>query len=104
MRYLDDIDFSGMTDEEIDEYYRPQKTNSRKSMAPLFVYLVLKANTDWEKHYTQNEILKKLEEDFEIRIERKALSRILHQLSDSDVDIVTSPRNGCWFDQRLDCA
>ena len=104
MRYFDDVDFNKMTDDEIDELYRPQKANSRKSMTPLFVYLILKKHTDWDRHFTQNEILEKLEKEYELKIERKALSRVLHQLSDEDVRIVTSRNSGVWFDQYKECA
>ena len=34
-----------MSDEELDNLFRPKKTNSRKSMAPLFVYLILKEHS-----------------------------------------------------------
>ncbi len=51
------LDFEAMTDEEIDEFYRPKKANSRKSLAPLFVYLILREYSSAEKHLTQNEIL-----------------------------------------------
>ena len=31
---INKVDTSNMTDEEIDEYYRPQKSNNRKTLAP----------------------------------------------------------------------
>ena len=99
MRYFENVDFDSMTEDEIDDLYRPQCTNSRKSMSPLFVYLILKKHTNWDRHFTQKQILDKLEREYGVKIERKALSRILHQLSDEDIQIVTSERQGVWFDQ-----
>ena len=95
-----EIDFSKMTDEEIDELYRPKKMNNRKSLAPLFVYLVLRNESEKNKHLSQSEIIKALEEyPFEITIERKALSRILHSLHDSGIGIISTEKAGSWYDE-----
>ena len=105
MRYIDArYDFNTMTEEEIDELYRPRKTNSRKTLAVLYVYKILKEETSSKRHLMQNEILKKLEEKYEIVIERKALGRILNQLADEDLNIVTSLKHGFWFEQDADDA
>lgn len=95
-----EIDFSKMTDEEIDEFYRPRKMNNRKSLAPLFVYLILKDESNQEKHLSQSDIIRSLEEyPFEITIERKALSRILHSLHDSGLGVISTEKGGSWFDE-----
>lgn len=87
------------TDEELDELYRPKKTNSRKSLAPLFVYLILKDFSNSRKHLKQQEILTLLSKDpYEITLERKALSRIIHNLQDSDL-FVESDKSGTWLEQ-----
>ena len=97
MKKLDFIDFEELTDEEIDEFYRPQKMNSRKSLAPLFVYLILQKYSNTTHPLSQKDILAHLEEDpFEITIERKALSRIIHNLCDSDLHIQSEPKVGTW--------
>lgn len=88
-----------MTDEELDKCSRPMKTNSRKSLAPLFVYLILQRHTNTKNHLHQQEILKLLKEyPYEITIERKALSRIIHNLSDSQL-CVYSDQSGTWMDE-----
>ena len=47
-----------MNDEELDALHRPQKNaNSRKSMVPLFVYLILMQHSDSEHPLKQQEIL-----------------------------------------------
>ncbi len=87
-----------MTDEQLDELARPKKQNSRKSMLPLFVYLVLKEYSSAEKPMRQPEILEKLANDpYEIIVERKALSRALHGLLDSNVNIYGSS-SGVWYE------
>lgn len=91
--------FEMMTEEELDEFFRPRKTNNRKSMAPLFVYLILKEKTNVKSHLRQQEILEELKKyPYEISIERKALSRIIHNLMDSQLHI-KSDKNGTWFEK-----
>ena len=88
-----------MTDEEIDEMYRPKKCNTRKSMAPLFVYFILKQRSSEERPLRQREILDMLEKrPYEIHLERKALSRILHNLSDmGDIFCLQQDAGGVWM-------
>ena len=98
---LDDVFFDAeeLTDEELDALYRPKKSNSRKSLAPLFVYRILTEATDSEHHLTQKEIAEKLEAyPYEISLERKALSRVIHNLEDTGFGIISAPKKGVWFD------
>lgn len=89
-----------MTDEELDEFYRPKKTNTRKSLAPLFVYDILSKKSNSKKHLRQQEILKELEKyPYEITLERKALSRIIHNLTDMSQYAVFSDKTGAWVEQ-----
>ena len=77
------------------------KMNSRKSLAPLFVYLVLKDYSNVENKLTQNQICELLEEyPYEISIERKAVGRIIHNLTDSDIDIYSDSRKGTWYQKK----
>lgn len=81
-----------------DDAFRPQKMNSRKSLAPLFVYLILKEHSDAEHHLKQQEILSHLRKyPYEIELERKALSRIVHNLADSQLKICTDAKEGSWY-------
>ncbi|MBR6766271.1 MAG: hypothetical protein IKM06_07285 [Clostridia bacterium] len=91
-----------MTDEELDELFRPQKSNTRKSLAPLFVYDILMKCSDSKRHLRQNEILLALSKyPYEISLERKALSRIIHNLADSSQYAVFQDRSGVWIDQEI---
>ena len=88
-----------MSDEELDAYYHPRNTNTRKSMAPLFVYLILKDKTDSQKHMRQQDLLQELEKyPYELFIERKALSRLIHNLADSQLAICVD-KTGVWYEQ-----
>lgn len=90
-----------MSDDELDDLFRPPKTNSRKSMAPLFVYLILKEHSNSQKHLRQQEILKKLaDRPYEVQLERKALSRILHNITDSQLSVF-SDKTGTWLEQEV---
>ena len=95
------VDFENLTDEEIDEFYRPQKSNSRKSLAPLYVYLILVNHSGPDRHLTQNEITSRLSSDYEIELERKALSRIIHTLSGEGIGICNAAKSGAWYDPNL---
>lgn len=102
MRKNNVVDFETMTDEEIDEFYRPKKMNSRKTLVPLFVYLILKEHSNPEKHLTQNEIMKYLKRaPYEISIERKSLGRTIHLLADSLIGIYSSSGSGTWLDSEF---
>ena len=81
------------------DQYRPQKCNTRKSMAPLFVYFILKQRSSEERPLRQQEILDMLEKrPYEIHLERKALSRILHNLSDmGDIFCLQKDAGGVWM-------
>ena len=97
-RYLAEKRFE-LSDDELDAFYRPHKTNSRKSMAPLFVYLILKEHSSPTMPMSQKDILKLLESyPYEIYIERKALSRIIHNLHDSQIGICSDPHVGTWYE------
>jgi hypothetical protein len=87
----------GMSEEEQDDLSRPKNANSRKSLVPLFVYLILLQHSDSEHPLRQQEIISYLaDEPYEVVIERKALSRVLHNLRDSQIGIYTDKRRGAW--------
>ena len=97
-KYFDQFDTDD--DELLDKLYRPLKQNKRKTMAPLFVYLILKEHSSSAKHLRQNEILKYLQNmPYEITIERKALSRTIHNLVDSQLCVHTDTKTGTWIEQ-----
>ena len=88
-----------MSDEELDALHRPRKNaNSRKSLLPLFVYLILKQHSDSEHPLRQQDILAYLADDpYEIIVERKALSRVISNLKSSQLGICTDKHRGSWI-------
>ena len=95
------IDFDNLSDEELDAFFRPRKTNGDKTLTALFVYLILKEHSHKGKHLLQKEILDYLAEyPYDLVIERKALSRCIHLLSSLHLDIYSDPRYGTWIDQE----
>ncbi len=89
-----------MSDDELDELFRPKKANTRKSMAPLFVYSILKEKSSSKKHLRQQDILSELARyPYELTLERKALSRIIHNLIDAPQYAVFQDTTGVWIDQ-----
>ena len=101
MKYFEEIDFENLTDEEIDEFYRPRKQNNRRTLAPLFVYFILKEHSAPGDRLSQGEIIDLLAEDpYEIQIERKALGRVIHLLADSGIGVVSAPGYGTWYDSE----
>lgn len=89
-----------MTEEELDELYRPKKGNSQKSLLPLFVYSILKTKSDSKHHLRQKDILEELKNPpYELFIERKALSRTIQSLVEAYQFAIMSDGTGIWIDQ-----
>ena len=92
---------SQMTDEELDTQDNPLKSNNRKSIVPLFVYEILKNHSNTREHLRQNDILALLAEyPYEVTIERKALSRILHNLTSEQRYDIRADKTGWWMEQE----
>ena len=90
-----------MSDDELDALYRPKKSNSTKSLLPLFVYTILKTKTNSKKHMRQKDILEELKlPPYELFIERKALSRTLQNLKEAHQFAIFSDKTGVWIDQE----
>ncbi len=83
--------------------YDRKAMNSRKNMATLFVYLILRRYSSPQRHLTQKAILDLLaHKPFEITMERKALSRAIHTLEDSELGIRSWRNDGVWYDPDRD--
>ena len=93
------VDLDNLSDEELDELFAFRKTNALKSAAPLYIYLVLQTHSHSRRHLTQQQILDYVENEFDVRLERKALSRWLHLLMALDLGIYSDPRYGAWMEQ-----
>ena len=101
-----ELDYEKMTEDEIedfyDELYSYKKVNKRKSLAPLFIYLILIEESSEEKHLSQDEIADRLRRmPYEIELERKAIGRIIHNLVDSGLGIYSVRGYGTWHSENV---
>ena len=72
-----------------------------KRLKAMYVYEILSKHSNSKTHLRQNDILKKLSEyPYEISLERKALSRIIHNLTDSPQYAVFQDKSGVWVDKE----
>lgn len=97
------IDLDSMSEEEISKLYKPRKGNQRKSLYPLFIYLILQKYSKDKRLHT-SDILYHLKEDYEITdVGRNTVERILHTLeADGDINIYRRPEKGSgyWYSER----
>ena len=70
-----------------------------KKLALIRIWEVLHKYSDYRHPMTQNEIGKKLEKDYGIIIERKAIGRNISLLKEAGVEIITE-KNGSYIDVR----
>ncbi len=100
--HVGDIDEDYMSEEELDDLYRPKATaRKRKTVASAFIYRILEKYTDKNHRFKVQDVIDKLEEDYEVKMERKAVAGILTTLSDSEINIQkATPKagGGYWYE------
>lgn len=92
-----------LSDEELDELYRPKKQNNRKHSLPLFIYLILKEYSSSDSPLSQQQIIDILNSKYELDIERKSLSRTIHDIEDEHVGIHSLNSGGTWYEKNESC-
>ena len=70
-----------------------------KKLALIRIWQILKENSDYDHPMTQEDIATKLENEYGIVVERKAISRNISLLKESGVEI-ESRRAGSYLDRR----
>ncbi len=70
-----------------------------KKLALIRIWQILKENSDYDHPMTQEEIASRLEKEYGIVIERKAISRNISLLKEAGVEI-ESRRAGCYLEAR----
>ena len=93
------INTDNLSDEAWDELYPERPVNTLKSAAALCIYFVLRDHSSEKRHLTQQQILNYLEDEYEIVMERKALSRTLGTITLLDGNVFSTPRSGAWMQQ-----
>lgn len=86
-----------LSDEDIDRIFVERKTNGEKSIIALYIYLVLKRYSGENRYLTQREIKDYIQRDFEVKLERKCISRYVHNLIDLDIGVYSEPHHGTWM-------
>ena len=71
-----------------------------KKLALLRILDILKYYSDYNHPLTQEEIIKYLEKDYDITLERKAVSRNISLLKEAGIDI-ESDKRGSYFNGQL---
>lgn len=78
-----------------------KEETTAKKLLPIFLFEVLKKYTDAEHVLTQNKIAQKIEEEYGLKIERKAIGRNIKLLCEAGYEIETRNGKGFCFLGRL---
>ena len=70
-----------------------------KKMANLCILNILKEYSDEQHLLTQSDIIKKIEDEYGLQLERKSISSNIDSLIDFGIDIVKTT-NGCYLASR----
>lgn len=96
--------FYGSEAGDIPEIKPEGPVNGKKSLASLFIYLTLRSESRPGQPISADELLRRLEEEQGIVLEKQAVVRAVKLLSDSDVHVFYQPRRGAWYDRHRLCA
>ena len=80
------------------------ESNGRKSLASLYIYLMLRNESSENNPFDADELLARLEEEQSIVLEKQAVVRAVKLLADSDIHVFYRARKGAWYDRRRLCA
>ena len=79
-------------------------SNGRKSLASLYIYLLLRKESSESHPFDADELLARLEDDYGIVMEKQAVVRAVKLLADSDIHVFYRARKGAWYDRKKLCA
>jgi hypothetical protein len=101
-------DFDDEAEEErermLDEIFRLRKGNQRKMLAPYYIIQIVQNNTDYDHPMSQAELQRRLEKDYELILDRKAVKRDVDLLFNEGLGVYSHPKKGVWFDPYGRCA
>ena len=80
------------------------ESNSKKSLASLYIYLMLREKSSEPHPFDAGSILTRLEEEHGIVMEKQAVVRAVKLLADSDIHVFYRAKKGAWYDRRRLCA
>ena len=79
-------------------------SNGRKSLASLYIYLMLREKSSETSPFRADELLARLKDEQGIVLEKQAVVRAVKLLADSDIHVFYRPRTGAWYDRKRLCA
>ena len=79
-------------------------SNGKKSLASLYIYLMLRDESSENHPFDADELLTRLEDEQGIVMEKQAVVRAVKLLADSDIHVFYRARKGAWYDRRRLCA
>ena len=80
------------------------ESNGRKSLASLYIYLMLRSDSSENHPFDADELLTRLEDEQGIVMKKQAVVRAVKLLADSDIHVFYRARKGAWYDRRRLCA
>ena len=106
---IDDyVDFDDEAEEErermLDELYRLRKGNNRKMLAPHYIIQILQKDTDYDHPMSQAELQRRLEKDYDLILDRKAVKRDVDLLFNEGLGVYQLKDRGVWYDPYGRCA
>ena len=79
-------------------------SNGKKSLASLYIYLMLREKSSGAHPLATDEIIHSLKNDHGIQIGKQAVIRAFRLLADSDIHVFYLSGKGAWFDSTRLCA
>ena len=79
-------------------------SNGKKSLASLYIYLMLRNDSSESHPIEVDELLARLEDEQGIVMEKQAVVRAVKLLADSDIYVFYRARKGAWYDRNRLCA
>ena len=94
-------DIEEYSEEEQDWIYRLRNKNSDKHVVPVLIMEIMMRDSDANHRLGVKDVQDKLEEEYHIKMERKAVARDLNQLQELDFLCVGEDMRGYWYDAKL---
>lgn len=83
------------SENKLDALNRKKNMNSRKTLLPLFIYMIFRKESDEDHRLTGEDLIERLAQSpYNLTVERKSLARTLNLLADSDLGIVEPEKKG----------
>ena len=75
--------------------------DSNKKLSIIYIYEILKEYSDENHPLTQQEIVSKIKQIYDMECERKSVASNIEMLIDLDFDIIKIPHKGCYIGERI---